>query len=444
MEQICLIFILLIFLGVGHWLKSHQLSFSEFIFQSKKLNWFVIATGMSMTFAGGASILNLSSVGYTYGWWTLVDPIGVCLGLIISSFLFDFYYNNDALTIASLLSCHDKKLTLLLGAVSFSVYILVLSAQFVALSKLISPYFPFIPPRFITFILSTLIFSYVHKGGFQSVSKTDVLQFVIVLLFFIIPVFFIFTSSSFFSHAHFHVPTFEKMSVNMKILLGIFVFIAPLSQDVYSRIKSAISPQQGILGLCMGGLFYSLIVVTTISIGVFFAHQSHLQITDTETAFTLFFKNYLPNWGLIGIIAAFSAIVSTLDSFALNSIVALSHDVYPILMNSTANKKTIFLSSLFVYLTSLSIALFFNQILGLVLTSFLVYISSFLPVTFARLIGLKNNDIFLSLTFLLCVVTLIEIFRLPVALKALVYPLIGFFQATFFYILRFIFRSTSH
>ncbi len=179
--QLIILLSLLSFIFVGLLVKkSSTASYSDFTMNKKGLNWFVIATGISMTFAGGAAILTTASIGYMFKWYALIDPLALMVGLVIVLFLYNIYKNDSGTTISDLLSAHDKKLTVLIGVITSFTFLLVVAANFVALSKLLSPYFPNINPSIIKFVVSTLVFSYVFFGGFNSVTKTDILQYILI------------------------------------------------------------------------------------------------------------------------------------------------------------------------------------------------------------------------------------------------------------------------
>ena len=124
-----------------------------------------------MTYVGGAAILTTASVGYNFKWYALVDPISLMLGIIIVLFIYEKYESDKGVTIADLFSSNDKSLSILIGMVASFTFILTVAANFVALSKLLSPFFPNIHPLIITFVVSTLIFSYVFLEGFNSVTS---------------------------------------------------------------------------------------------------------------------------------------------------------------------------------------------------------------------------------------------------------------------------------
>ena len=162
LDQILIIASLIFFLVVGLVFKTRKFdSIGEFTITKNKLKWFPIAAGISMTFAGGAALLNMASLGYTFGWYTLVDPLALIGGILIVLIFIKAYQQDNGVTISNLLSKSDRKLSVLIGIITSVVFILILAAQFVALSKLLSPYFTLVHPLILTTVLSAAIFSYV-------------------------------------------------------------------------------------------------------------------------------------------------------------------------------------------------------------------------------------------------------------------------------------------
>ena len=89
LTQIVILASLLVFVIVGLIVKrSDRSSYSKFTMDRGQLGWFTIATGISMTFAGGAAILTTASVGYIFKWYSLVDPISIMIGILIVLFIY--------------------------------------------------------------------------------------------------------------------------------------------------------------------------------------------------------------------------------------------------------------------------------------------------------------------------------------------------------------------
>lgn len=424
-EQIIITIAIISFLIIGFLIKKKQITtIGAFTMNRDKLGWFPIAAGISMTYAGGAALLNMASLGMTYKWQGMVDPIGFTIGIFIVIFFINKYRDDKGVTISDLLSGNDKKMSLLIGSISTLVFTLILASQFVALSKLLIPFFPNVNFAVLTIIPSSLIFSYVFFGGFGSVTKTDILQFVFIVSFLILPIIY-FAGNNQLNNPISEVE-YSNMPLNLMILLGISLIFLPISQDINIRAKSARTKKQAIVGFLIGALIYTAIIASATYIGVFLS-ENGITIKDNEQAYPLFFKQYFPKFGIIAILAALAAIISTMDSYSLNSITALSNDILGKVkrFEKVPQNKLVKLAGLIIFILSISIAVWFNEILSLILTAILIYISTLLPIAFARKLKIPDSSIFLVSIALIVVIATIEISKFSINLKAVVYPLIG-------------------
>ena len=114
MEQILFLVFLLLFIAHGFYRTKRERVVSErdFALSNVGTSWIGVTVGISMTFVGGAATLNMSSLGYTYGWQALIDPVSVVVGLTIACVLVNRYRSNRGITFASLISYQDRSSTL--------------------------------------------------------------------------------------------------------------------------------------------------------------------------------------------------------------------------------------------------------------------------------------------------------------------------------------------
>ena len=428
LTQIVILASLLVFVIVGLIVKrSDRSSYSMFTMDRGQLGWFTIATGISMTFAGGAAILTTASVGYIFKWYSLVDPISIMIGILIVLFIYRKYEKDSGTTISDLLSSNHKGLKVLIGCITSMTFILVVAANFVALSNLLSPYFTSINPLLLTFIISTLVFSYVFLGGFKSVTRTDILQFLLIASLLIVPILHFTIKNVEYMSVSSTTHVFLKMPIDYIILFSIPILFTPLSQDINLRIKSAKNSKQGKLGLLMGGLFYFSITLSVAFVGIYLGNHN-FNIHDSEQAIPLFFMTHFPKVGFGAIIASLAAIVSTLDSYILNATTSISNDIISPLSDVGKNVSgTIKIAALLTYVIAMAIALFFNKILLLSLTSLLIYISVLTPIAIGNKMKLPGNKNFIGSIINITTIIIAESFSFIIGPKALVYPLFGFF-----------------
>ena len=189
----------------------------------------------------------------------------------------------------------------------------------------------------------------------------------------------------------------------------------------------------GKIGLIIGAIFYFTIVLSSALIGIYLG-KHNITLADPEQALSIFFKDHFPILGSIGVIAALSAIVSSLDSYTLNSITSISNDLINPMTKNSDSSRIIRVSSLVTYVLAMSIALFFNQILVLVLTSLLVYIAILLPIAIANFLKIPSKQIFIISLINISAILIIEIAKFDVSPKAIYYPLFGILLFLAFYL----------
>ena len=427
-EQIIIITIVVVFLFFGHLYKKRKYTtFESFATHNSKLGWISISAGICMTYAGGGTVLNTGSLAYQYKWFSLVDPSAFAIGILVVILLYNNYKNNTGITISKLLSGTSKKLQILIGVISSLVFTIILAAQFVALGKLVAPYFPSISISILTITMSLLIFSYVIAGGFLSVTRTDVVQLICIVLFLIVPILiFLAYGSSITEGSQNYVHNYREMPLNFFILLSLAALMVPISQDINLRIKSAKSNSEGKKGLIAAAIIYFIVVAFSAYPGYYLA-SNNVFISDPELSYTTFFKTFFGDFGIVGIIAALAAIVSSLDSFSLNAITSLIHDIlnYNKKFNSIPEKNKILFVSVFLYLFSIAIAIYFNGIFKLLLTGWLIYIGVLLPIAFGRKINIPDKYIFYNSILLISFIIIAESIGFKFEPRSITYPVIG-------------------
>ncbi|SMN02589.1 sodium-solute symporter, putative [uncultured Candidatus Thioglobus sp.] len=424
LEQALIVSTLVLFLIVGFLVKNKNIkTIGRFTLSRNNMGWFPVSAGISMTYAGGAGLLAIPSLGYTYGWWPLIDPISLFFGILVVIFFINKYRGDTGITISDLFSKADRKLSLLIGIVSTFVFTLILAAQFLALFKLIAPYFPEVSTVALTLVPAALTFSYVLLGGFSSVTKTDILQFFAISILFITPIIYFASTNNIVSDT----PIIPKeMPINLMVMLALALVFVPVSQDINIRVKSAKSQSEAIKGLLIGSFIYAVIITSSIFMGVSLA-ENNIVIKDTEQVITTFFNTYYPQIGIFAILAAMAAIISTLDSYSLNTITVLSNDILVKFnfFKAKTEKQNIRIASALIFISASSIALFFNGILTLILAALLIYISILIPIALGKKMGISDNYIFISSLLLIGIIAIFEISGYEIDFKPFVYPVIG-------------------
>lgn len=427
-EQVVIVLSAIVFAVAG--LSARRLgakSIIEFSTRRDSLSWFVTAAGVSMTFVGGAALVNMSSLGYSFGWVSLVDPIAVSAGISISAVLIGKYRSDKGVTMAELLSSDYRPLSIYIGIITSTIFLLVTSAQYVAFSKLLAPYFPRVSPIVMMLIPSVVISIYVFLGGFAAVTKTDVIQLIFVIGVLVLPVgYFAIHHASYLGHDTPMAISRSRMPIDLMLLLCISVFYVPISQDMNIRAKSAKTGGAGVIGFLCGALFYSVIVSVCIYMGIILAKHG-VNVGDSESAFTTFFKQFFPSWGVLAVLAGMAAIWSTLDTYLMNTITSFAQDVVrksPVGIR-IRDSSLIVGSGLVVFVAAMLIALYFFKVLELILTALLIYISVLIPVAFGRKMKIPDRTVLVFSLVITGMIIVCEWLKLPVNPKAIIYPLSG-------------------
>ena len=425
-NQIIIIAVMALFLIIGLLEKRKKIdTMDEYSLNRQELGWFPIMAGVSMTYAGGGTLVAQSSMSYQYGWQGMVDGISVFLGGLIVLFFIDKYRKDKGITMANFLSSNHQGLSTFIGFVTTIFYTIILASQFLALSKVLGGYFPNIESSLLIVFPSLLIFSYVFFGGFSSVTKTDVLQLIFVVSFYILPVLYLWIGSE-IEIERMSSSSFEPMPLNIVGSFLLMTMLFPFSQDVNIRAKSAKSKKHAIVGIGLGIVLYVIISFISVSIGVILAKDG-IALNDSEGALSLFFSHYYPTVGIFAILAILAAIISTLDSMALNAITSLSNDILlkTSLFKKSSSTKLINMSGIIIFLVAISIALFFNQVLDLILMGIVLYVAVIAPIALGKRLNISDDSLLISSILSVVLIVSIEMVGDMVELKAFVYPLMG-------------------
>lgn len=389
--QIAIIAVAALFLVCGLYSRRHGTTvdgdLKRFTIGEGDRTAFPIAAGISMSFVGGAATLNMASLGYQYGWSVLVDPVCVGLALVVCIVATSKIREGNGITISGLLAGSSLQLQVLLGLVSFVIYLMLTAAQFVAIGKLLGPYFPDVATPFLILSFAILVFTYIYLRGFDAVTNTDVLQFFLVLALFALPAMVVFMGGIGSPAAEPTLP--EPTPTSLLIYLGLPLLFVPVSHDTNLRAKAAVSNRAAMAGFGIGAFFYCMFVTIAVGTGVYL-RKSGVVIDAPETALPTFFQQHLGMIGNLAVVAVLAAIVSTLDSFGFDAVISLANDVAKPLRIGD-DRRIVAVSVATVIVVGLIIALVFPKILGLILGGMLLYVSLFIPIAAGKLLGVSDS-----------------------------------------------------
>ncbi len=372
LDFILIIIYFIILLAIGYF-SSRKESKEDFLIAKRNLNsWQTMATiNASKT---GSVLMIFIALTYLWGIAAIWYFIGMVLGILIflpfglklkekskgKYYTFaDYFKYNYGKNIAYLVSL----LTIFL-MFGFAVINLIAGTK-------IFLFFTTWPFWLCAIIMVSIVITYLLLGGFRAVVKTDIIQYIAMVIILAMLAFTLFNGSL--------IPASEwnlfKADIGTMIgffLLGtIFPFAMP---DMWQRVYSAKNKKSLRNGILLSAIIYFIfaLLLSLISLTV----KAKFPSIDPDLALIYGFNNLLPV-GLIGlsVVLIFSAIMSSLDTYIFTASSSIIQDFY-----KRSKEKTIKdMRTVMVILALLAIVLAIT-LKGLIISSYL-----FLP--FILLLG---------------------------------------------------------
>ncbi len=319
----------LLFLGLRYAKTSKQWNIDSYLLAGRRLSLPAFTATLVSTWYGG--VLGIGEFTYRYGllnWFTQALPYYI-FAILFALFLAAKIQKTQLYTIPDQLYRHYGKAAGGLG--SLFVFILVTPAPYILMVVILLKMLlgiSFIPALTIAVLFSTL---YVFLGGFQSVVKTDLLQFSLMFLGFIIVVIAAFSRFGGGSFLKTNLPASHLSLTGGQGLQYLFVwfFIALwtfIDPGFYQRCYAAKSPRTAKYGILSAVLFWMIFdALTTIS-GLY--ARALFRDINPMMAFPLLGETILPPF-LRGLFFAglLAAVMSTLDSFSFLAAVTFGRDI---------------------------------------------------------------------------------------------------------------------
>ena len=341
--------------------QTKEVTTEEYFLSSRSLKWPSIAFSTIATNIQGYQFLGMMGSAYLYGLAQASLEINAMQGILFAAFIFVPYYLKDKIvTITQFIKSHlGKKVALIYSLSNILLFstITIGAALFwgayaadIVFGKYLSIIHEDRLTRIAILILVLGIFStiYTYLGGLTAVVRTDIIQFVVLLIGGMIVMFIAVHQLGGWSQLyiktpemmHLHLPSdHEKLPwthVFGLFLLNINYWCA--NQSVIQRSLAAKSLKHAQIGLIVGGLmkyFMAIIIVVPGIALVGILGQNGL--SDPDMTFPYLVNTYLPV-GAKGLVlcALFASLMSTVDS-TFNSLATLwSIDIYKEYINKNA------------------------------------------------------------------------------------------------------------
>lgn len=398
-------------------------TYGTFAVGGRNFGWIRIMAGLSATFVGGAAVINLAALGYSFGWYGLSDVIPTSLALLASAFLVvRMLFQQRNISLGSYLKGSGKLVNAATGLLSTVVYTLITAAQFVAFIKVVQPYFG-LPPAAIALIAGVSVAAYLLYGGYTSVTLTDVIQFcVITACYFAIVGVTLLVGS--------HEPQgppipAKEMPLDLILLLALPFLFVPVSQDLHLRINSGKSQRDATIGVLLAGVCYLVFGLISVSVGRTMA-ASGITLASPDDAVPTFLASHFGTLAVIPTIAVITVVISTLDSVLFAAASSLSYDFWDRLSEKETQKDSTRpkAATVIVLAVAILIALQAPQVLRLILSALVIYVSVLLPMLVGRFLQKQSGPLGILAIAAVAIVTTLEAIGYAAPFRAFLYTAI--------------------
>ncbi len=359
---------LLLFLAVGLFTKKSP----DYYQGSRDYNSFSTTAGIIASFIGGGSIINLIELSNQYGYWALADVIPSSLGLLFAAYFVSRKYSN---TFFKNNIYNSQPAYVFHHSIILFLYILVMTAQFIGIGKLLSMS-GIENTHFLIIATACVILIYSFKG-YNAVVNTDKIQFLILLTCFylLLLVTNIFFPESKEANSLVSIEN-TKMPLSLVISLSLPFFFIPISQELHQRSSASVNQNVLRKSFAVSGILYFIL-------GGLVVYTSSSASSGLEGIIGL-----MPHHSLriLMFFAVMTALVSTIDT-ALN---IANHSLSSIIGKEKLQNEKVLLS-IPILGCVLLLSTQFPSILSVILLALFVYMSGPAFIVVAKNTGLTQR-----------------------------------------------------
>jgi len=312
-------------LGIGLY-ASRRKSDADFMIAGRRIGIIGFVTSVVASYIGGAALVAYSAYVYRFGISAFAVFIGTAIGFLVfipyGLKLRKFSGEKQFYTLSDWFYFKFNKPTGLFSAIILLiVYSGMLLNQFIAGSSLLASISGW--SYEIGLLLSAaLIVTYLLAGGFRSVIRTDIFQYLVLLVIIILIASVIFQDKKDFA---LELVDFSRMDPGMTVAFTAFgIFIIFQSAEYWQRVYGARSDRIVRDGFILSAVFTVITGIAITIVGL--AAHSHLSNIEAKDAFAKGLTLLLPR-KLLGasLIMIFAAIMSAADTqiFVIASSVAV-------------------------------------------------------------------------------------------------------------------------
>lgn len=327
MTLVIISFIIYLFaLAITTYISIRQETPSAFINANRKVNVFSTMAALASSFRDGAGIAAWVTLSVFFGFGALWLTIGLGAGLALFAWfapkIRELASNENFLTVGDLLSLRIGKKTAWVSSIIIVCTSLLYAAAQIYFSGQILSKALDIPFTLGIFIPVIVVSTYVVIGGYSVVTKTDVLQWLIIMLIPLLP--FLANGPRAFSDIVLDFNTFTNIGfINGFGFAGISFLVVISGGDVWQRLFATSSPSTARIAFLLTIPVYFIISVGLVIFGLFVKQIAPTGVDPSTSFFEIFSSASVSGAALLGIFIAASA-MSTLDTqiFLFSSTIA--------------------------------------------------------------------------------------------------------------------------
>ena len=401
LDIILLLIYALVCIGIGVYASRKQKD-DDYLIAGRKLGFWGFTFSILASYIGGSALVAYSAFVYEFGISALSLFIGTATGFLIfisyAKKIRKKAKENDFITLSDwFYTSFDRKTGLLSALIMLFVYFGLLMNQFVAGSSILSGMSGWSYDWSLV-ISGSIILLYLILGGFRSVIKTDIFQYIVLIVLFVFFIYLMFTEQR---GSSFELFSLGKVDVSMTIgffvygLVSVF-FVSEYWQRIYAAENDTVIKK---------GLGHSawLIIITGLLLSIvgLYARQ-FIPGIEAKDALASGLTGMIPKgFAGLGLILIFAAIMSSADTMIFVLATSLAKDFISRFgtVNLTKPELTKFTRLFIILISVLSMgaAYFFRDIVAVVLTISGVGFAIVPPVMATFHIKIKSNAAFASL-----------------------------------------------
>lgn len=293
LASICILFVV-----IAH-VRAHPISF---YLGSGHYGPIISAMSIVAAFTGGGAIINTSGLAAKYGNWAYFDVIPAVVGLLLAALLvrIKFFGKNFSATFFDVNSAlYDKKAITVHYAQIALLYTLVIAAQLRAVATV--AIYVDLPAWFAVALCCITVAAYAFRG-FDAVTRTDVVQLLLMLPMYMILTYIAFEPNN--TGTSIAVSQQVAMPIPLAIALCLPAFFLPISQEIHQRGASVANKEAVGKSYVIASVLY--LVLGSLLVTAF----SHTPTLD----FMAIVKGPNPVAAVLVAVGILSAILSTLDT----------------------------------------------------------------------------------------------------------------------------------